>query len=461
LILKINVKMFKKHRTKFNQSQQQLEHLKSKPSQRKEAEKDINLEDDDDFIEIIDSSAHSSLATNRSYEPSIWTREFMLKKYDKKHLYCHFPHGLSEYGELTFIGKARIKLISSGKITEKIGQAKKSTQKLEMCHMNKVFEFDKFLILNFDNLKNSYWHEMNLAYQSIYRIPLNALRLGYDTVSHSVLYAGRSLTIKNCKLIGYISGNENQFLVAHKNQQIILSDFEILCLKSCPVSLKEASRKAIREFLNHKNSNISKLKYYLDSTLIKYVKYSNCLRYGSELRPIEYLLSKNEHYKLSLEPDGRLLLYINEHKDFLFLYDNVDSLWFYELGIVVCFKDGKSASFLKNLDNMNANFKGAKMYLLNSGCIKIFVPNYEYIIFVNFREDLGRNSNRPSFEFVYYFEKNQKYKIEKSSLSDTEEEYSSSDSSCSDSSCSESSKESSDSNKMEVKLDTVRTIDLK
>jgi hypothetical protein len=194
--------------------------------------------------------------------------------------------------------------------------------------------------------------------------------------------------------------------VPFKNEALFFKTFEVLCLWPSPVSLKNTCRAKLREILSRDNVKIEKLGFFLEPSLIRYVKYPNYLRYGSELKRGEYLMSKNKQYRLSLEHDGRLLFYINS-SDFLFLYEKTESLWFYELGLVVCFDDLRSTTFLDNLDNMNTNFKDAKMVVGNNGTVKIVAPLFEFKIIVQFRDDLpeSRNGSRPKFSFAYYFEK--------------------------------------------------------
>ena len=365
-------------------------------------------EPEEDLSETINASVYgvTKFYTNYSLEPCIWSRECLLKKHEKQALDAKFPHGLSEHSEFTLIGKARIKLSQSGKLTDKIGQVKKSTCVLDMCHSNRCHEFEKFVVLNFANPACFYWASVDL---NLSQIPSNALRLGYETVSHSVLYAGRSTTIKNCKLIGSIMPNSNsQLSVIYKNEVIQCKTFEVLCLKFNPLSLKNICRQKIRYFLNHDNEKIENLEFFLEPSLIKYTKISNKLKFGRELRCNEFLISRNKKYKLSLTVDGRLLYFPSPTtSDYLFLYDKVESLWFHELGVVVCFEDMKAGTFLDNLDNMNANFKDAKMVVANDGLIKIRAPLFEFKIMAQFRNDLAslRNGAKAKFEFTYYFEK--------------------------------------------------------
>jgi hypothetical protein len=357
----------------------------------------------DELSETIESSIHnSSEKQNYSVESCTWIRESMLKTFNRQKLDDNFPRGVSEQGEPTFVGKARIKLSQSGKITDKLGQVKKS--RLEMCHLNKCHEFDKFVVLNFEK-PSFYWHQVDSSSLSE-KIPQNVVRLGYDTVTHSVLYAGRSTTTKNCKIIGYFSAVNNQLSVPSKNEALTLKTFECLCLKLNPMSLKNICRHRIREILQRDNSSIEKLRFFLEPSLIKFTKYSNSLKYGKELRRGESLVSKNGQFKLSIEFDGRLMYYPNS-KDFIFLYEKVESLWFYELGLVVCFEDLRSTIFLDNLDNMNANFKDAKMVIGNNGALKIQAPLFEFKIIVQFRDYLPNslNGSKPKFSFAYFFEK--------------------------------------------------------
>lgn len=359
---------------------------------------------------------------------------------DKTNTKC-FPNGLSTEEEITFIGKARTLLKSSNRITDQLGAARRSSRKLEICFTNRIFNIDTFTILGFSQSKCYYYHSISDTTQ---KLPDNLLKLGVDTLTDRILCIGRTNYNKNKNLIGQLGPNQ-QLIVPIENQLISFRNFELLCLRPSVASLKHLCRLKIRELLNHENSNIQKLKFLVEDTLLKYLKYSSELKVNQQLKMGESLISSNGKYRLSIDNQGRLFYYINEERDYLFLYDNVESLWFTDLKLLVCFKDFTNKSFLENLDSLNLLFDNAKLKLFDDGSLKIVSPHHKKSIVFQFRDDLVSywNLKLPKFDFIYYFE-------DKSSLNKSDDENTSSEdtssnsSSSSDSSDSDTSSSSSD-----------------
>lgn len=390
--------------------------------------------------ETIESSVYSS-NLNETFEPCIWARENCLINIDKRTLDMHYPHGVSEHGEFTLIGKTRSRLSASNRITDQIGQVKKSKSKLEICHLNKVYDLESFVLLKFSKLSCFSWNLADVSNETL-NIPTYALRLGYDTITQSVIYAGRSLSQKNVKLVGRVTSADYHLLVAFKSEVKSDPKYEILCLKPSPETLKHLSRNTIRSLMLNENQNIKKLKFYLEPSLIGYVKYKSYLKSGSHLKQNQCLISKNGKYKLSLESDGRLLYFINEKRDYLFLYDKVECLWFNELKLVVCFKNLKSASFLTSFDHVNVIYKDSRMKLCNEGNLHLISPYQSSKIVIQFRDDIFTywNSNEPKFDFVYFYQNNEECQMSlenKDNESLSSEDFSDSDD-CSSSNESES-----------------------
>lgn len=301
------------------------------------------------------------------------------------------------------MAKTRSRLSNSNRLTDQIGQVKKSSFKLEICHMNKVYELESFVLLNFRNSSCFKWCYLETNKENI-QIPRNALRLGYDTINQSVIYAGRTCTMKNSSLVGRVTGLNYQLIVPVKSTATNFSQFEILCLKPSPESLKHLCRNKIRHLMAYENSSIKKLKFYLEPSLIGYVKFRNTLRSGATLKRNESLVSKNGKFKLSIESDGRLFYFFNENRNYLFLNENVEALWFYELKLVVCFEDLKSVSFLTNFDQVNTIFKDSKVKLCNRGFLHLISPYQESKIVIQFRDDIQVfwNSTVPKYDFSFF-----------------------------------------------------------
>ena len=166
--------------------------------------------------------------------------------------------------------------------------------------------------------------------------------------------------------------------------------------------------------MKHDNKKIEKLEYIIEPHLINLIKYSNYLKNGHELKRGESIVSRNNKYRLSLESDGKLLFYLNQDKDFLFLYENVSSLWFSEMGLIVCFRSFKTKPFIQSFDSLGQVFKDFKFRILNNGNLTLESNFNPTIIVMQLREDILSylNLDTPKFDFVYYFQKNSYYKDE-------------------------------------------------
>ena len=316
--------------------------------------------------------------SNLNYDSFYWMCAADFVRIDKANIMKYFPSGFSNEGEITFVGKARTLLKSSDKITDQIGAVKRSTRKLEICYSNKIFSIDTFSILGFNQTKSFYWHTCNDVIQNM---PKNALKLGVDTLAQKVLYAGRATVNKYTHLIGHLAGTSGkvnqELMVSVDNEMIKCKKFEILCLRPSPASLKHLCRIKIRTIIGHENSKMENLNILLDDSLIKYIKYSSELKINQQLKSGESLISSNGLYRLSLEKNGNLIYYINENRDFLFLYDNVECVWFNDLRVIVCFRDFTSKSFLSNLDNFNILFDDSRLKVFDDGAIKIISPHHK------------------------------------------------------------------------------------
>ena len=125
-------------------------------------------------------------------------------------------------------------------------------------------------------------------------------------------------------------------------------------------------------------------------------------------------------------------------------YDNVQSLWFSDLRLMVCFKDFTSNSFLDNLDNINIVLDNSKLKLTDDGQLHIISPHHKKNIVFQFREDLFTfwNLNTPKFDFIYYFENKVEKIIKKNGVESSSDSSSNSDSSSSSDDSDDSSDES-------------------
>jgi hypothetical protein len=388
----------------------------------------------DGYLFEIQPSCVNCAESNLNFESTVWMRENQFKKLNaKQKLLAHCPTGCNEQNELSFVGKTRSLLKSINQMTDKIGVVNKSTSKLKIFHSNKTYQMDSFVLLNFNQANCFKWSLFRDDCKSPNQIPKYALKIGFDTVSQCVLYAARSTLNSNQKfqLLGYLAPSQSDKqlkAINQKDQLVQFKTFEVLCLKPSPASLKHLCRLKLREELKNKNENVEKLgqELKLKQRFINYIKHSWFLNCDDQLNRGDCLISKNNKYKLALELDGRLLLYINEQEDYLYLYENVESLWFNELKPVVCFTDFTSISFLnqqQSFSNLNLVYKDFRMNLCNDGRLELVSRYHPSKVVIQFRDDLDFyiNSSKPKFDFVYFIQVNEEY-TSSSSESDTESE---------------------------------------
>ena len=162
---------------------------------------------------------------------------------------------------------------------------------------------ENFLVLNLKDSESFYWAKTKNNY-----IPLNSLRAAVDERTCEYFYVGRSRYydpetespqyFRNghwCKFndtvqpaFGKVHRGNSSFYAPVNKLELVFKEFDILCLKSSPSSLKILTRSVIRKFSNHSNKNIQNRNLYgecyLPNSLINFVKYPSYLSIG------EYML---------------------------------------------------------------------------------------------------------------------------------------------------------------------------
>jgi hypothetical protein len=159
-----------------------------------------------------------------------------------------------------------------------MGECRKSTLRLQICHANKVFELDNFYALNSNSLDSFEWRIFDNRPDALSDSLKHAIKLGFDTLNQTCLYAGRTVPTKyGTTIIGRVANRQLNVAVpvstSNKEAQTA-AHFEILCAKPSPSKLKSLCRFAIRSRMNHDNLRIGKL--LLESRFIKYLKYKVC-----------------------------------------------------------------------------------------------------------------------------------------------------------------------------------------
>lgn len=195
------------------------------------------------------------------------------------------------------------------------------------------------------------------------------------------------------------------------------SEIDLLCLKASPKPLKHLVRDYLRARapLSHDNLNLDRFDLLLESTLLSFLKYSSRLKLGAELRLGESLVSAARNYRLSLEHDGRLVLYLDSsRRRHLYLFSQVDSLWFYDLAVVVShrnslrsspFPNAHSATLITEFVSRLAWCKSSLvMRLTDRGTLEIGSREHESKLVVQYRDDLRSmwNAVEPKSECMCY-----------------------------------------------------------
>lgn len=194
-------------------------------------------------------------------------------------------------------------------------------------------------------------------------------------------------------------------------------DFDLLTLKPSPKSLKCQVRDYLRkrEPLAGDNLQLDQFDLLLESTLIHFIKYPSRLKLGSELQIGESLVSADRNYRLSLEADGRLILYLDSTRlKHLYLLSQVDSLWFYDLAIVVSHKQSMRTSVFPNsmsshlitefLSGLAWCKNSIVLRLKNDGTFEIGSREHDTKLVIQYRDDVKSmwNAAEPKFECMCF-----------------------------------------------------------
>lgn len=144
---------------------------------RKFCEEDVKDDEEEEqgLIERSQSSVQAG-SSRASYSECVWSREETLKKstnaLTKARISSFYPHGLNQHGELTLVGKTRYRFKSF--VSDKIGEARKSTLQLEVEHLGRLVKLESFVVLGFDVAscfewsKNTNW-ALRVGYAHKYR----------------------------------------------------------------------------------------------------------------------------------------------------------------------------------------------------------------------------------------------------------------------------------------------------
>ena len=201
------------------------------------------------------------------------------------------------------------------------------------------------------------------------KIPKYALRscLNYNLFEY--FYIGRTLDDK--KYIGNICRSDGLLYICNEfNEAKSYSNFEILCLKPSPTSLKQLCSIYIRQVMSKNGFKESSLEKYLPKPLIDFLKYPSFLCNGECLLKNEKLVSENGLHELKLTENSKLEYFQIETEKKRILYDFVESIWINKYFSVINRYDNAFVYFLYLLDSNDINDKAKdtlRLELTNNG----------------------------------------------------------------------------------------------
>lgn len=297
-----------------------------------------------------------------------------------------------ELKKLIGIGKVRTRV--GQMVTDFVGVYDIKENSLFVIVNDQVVQFEgRCSLLLFDNENQFEWKSI-----SNQRVPKYALRTSFNPIIKNSIFIGLSK--------GYLgtasSNTSKKQMIFTKNSKKIeeTESYEILCLNPSPAKLKHLCRLVIRDMLDFDNSAIERLKKHLKSELVFYLRYPSILKCGNFLLRGDSIWSKNCQYKLVLTHSGKLLFFVDNGKNYLFLYENVDSLQFHEFGLILNYShDYSSQTFINDFDGQSINFSNSYLSVHNNGYLMISSPHYTTNFIIQFRDDIPSflNQTKPYF----------------------------------------------------------------
>ena len=181
---------------------------------------------------------------------------------------------------------------------------------------------DNFVVLSIQDENSYHWIK-----ESNGSIPAYALRGSLDNSVNEFLYIGRTILKNDLKgkyfggyhmdefneqitqSIGKVHSSHQCLYVPIGNNEVALREYEVLCLKPSPASLKVLSRLVVRNKIGQDVNNMKeKFQNRLPLSIIKYLEYPTSLSYGEYMLKGEKLLSECGNFELFINNE-------NQHKD--------------------------------------------------------------------------------------------------------------------------------------------------
>ena len=260
---------------------------------------------------------------------------------------------------------------------------------LRVPYDSRVFEVrEKFVILSIKDEDSFEWKK-----EAHGNIPSYALRGSLDNSAKEFLYIGRSLPndfkgrcYQNYQWgtfdepvtsIGKIHSTHGCLYAPIGNSEVALRDYEVLCLKPSPASLKVLCRLVVRDKIGHNVNNMRQtFENKLPNSIIQYLEYPSKLCYGEYLLKGEKLVSSCGSFELFINNSNELICKDNKKNVNIATISNVHSFYLHHNKIVMCHVNGNQFQTFANISfnvKMIPNEYSFKFYTKNDVRLKYFL----------------------------------------------------------------------------------------
>jgi len=247
-----------------------------------------------------------------------------------------YPCLENDDGSNVYIGKSISNDDQDGKMIQYIGSVKKNSKgqwQLNIPFATNVEKIVNFHVLSIDNPKSFYWEKTEQD-----KIPKNALRGSFDETSHEFLFIGKNsvnsdhggqyyLRFTNDgdgywpyfnenipNLIGKVQVSHSCLYLPVNSIELRLKEYDILCLRPSPASLKKLSQLAIRSILNNSQSKLSLIndgQIHLPKSLLKqYVMFPTFLTTGQKMIIGDKIVREDGLFEIELQQDANICCFV-------------------------------------------------------------------------------------------------------------------------------------------------------
>lgn len=252
---------------------------------------------------------------------------------------------------------------------------------LRVPYGSSVYEVkDNFVVLSIKDESSFEWKKDRNG-----NLPSYALRGSLDCHVNEFLYIGRTLLdgppgkcYQNgmwnnfdeiVVSIGKIHSSHKCLYCAIGENEVAFNEYEILCLKPSPASLKVLCRMIIRDKIGYYVNKIKeKLETKLPNSLIQYLEYPSKLCYGEYLLKGEKLISECGSFELFINNRNEFICNDNKKNVRISTIPDIQSFYLHHNKIVMCHMDCKLFDLFANI---NFNVK----IIPNEYSIKLFTDN--------------------------------------------------------------------------------------